>query len=91
MPRDRMMDMMMARDGRRMRRYSMRRDRGMDYGHYGHTGVRMGEYYPMDGNYPNSQYTDERSRRDYESGRQSDMGYDYADMYGGHSGGEDYI
>ncbi len=73
-----MMDMMMARDGRRMRRYS-RRDRGMGYGHYG---VRGGEHYPMDGNYPNSQYADERSGRGYESSRQSDMGYDYADMRG---------
>ena len=71
-----MMDMMMARDGRRMRRM---RDRGMNYGHYG---VRGGEHYPMDGNYSNSQYADERSGRGSESGRQSDMGYDYADMRG---------
>lgn len=71
-----MMDMMMARDGRRMRRM---RDRGMGYGHYG---VRGGEHYPMDGNYPNSQYADERSGRGSESSRQSDMGYDYADMRG---------
>ena len=71
-----MMDMMMARDGRRMRRM---RDRGMGYGHYG---VRGGEHYPMDGNYPNSQYSDERSGRGSESSRQSDMGYGYADMRG---------
>lgn len=76
MPRNRMMDMMMARDGLRMRRM---RDRGMGYGHYG---VRGGEHYPMDGNYPNSQYADERSGRGSESSRQSDMGYDYADMRG---------
>lgn len=74
MPRNTMMDMMMARDGRRMRRM---RDRGMGYGHYG---VRGGEHYPMDGNYPNSQYADERSGRGSESSRQSDMGYNYADM-----------
>ena len=73
-----MMDMLMARDGRRMRRM---RDRGMGYGHYGeHYGVRSGEHYPMDGNYSNSQYSDERSGRGYESGRQSDMGYDNVDM-----------
>ena len=84
MPRNRMMDMMM-RDGRRMRRYS-RRDRGMNYGYNGNTGVRMGERYPMDGNYSNSQYNDERSRRDYESGRQYDMGYDYPRMNDGHYG-----
>ena len=73
-----MMDMIMARDGRRMRRM---RDRGMGYGHYGeHYGVRSGEHYPMDGNYSNSQYSDERSGRGYESGRQSDMGYDNVDM-----------
>lgn len=76
MPRNRMMDMLMARDGRRMRRM---RDRGMGYGYYG---VRGGEHYPMDGNYPNSQYADERSGRGSESSRQSDMGYDYADMRG---------
>lgn len=78
MPRRRMMDMLMRRDGRRMRRIG--RDRGMHYGE--HYGVRNGEHYPMDGNYPNSQYADERMRRDYESGRQSDMGYDNADMRG---------
>lgn len=76
MPRNTMMDMMMARDGRRMRRM---RDRGMGYGHYG---VRGGEHYPMDGNYPNSQYADERSGRGSESSRQSDMGYGYGDMMG---------
>lgn len=101
MPRNRMMDMMMMRDGRnpygsrggyitsrdprRMRR-DRRRDRGMyDGGHYG---VPSGEHYPMDGNYSNSQYNDERSRRDYESGRQYDMGYDYPRMNDGHYGSE---
>jgi hypothetical protein len=74
MPRNTMMDMLMARDGRRMRRM---RDRGMGYGHYG---VRGGEHYPMDNNYPNSQYADERSGRGSESSRQSDMGYDDIDM-----------
>ena len=87
MPRNRMMDMMMSRDSRRMSRYSQR-DRGMNYGYNGHTGVRMGERYPMDGNYSNSQYNDERSRRDYESGRQYDMGYDYPRMNDGHYGAE---
>lgn len=87
MPRNVMMDMMMARDGRRMRRYS-RRDRGMSYGYNGHTGVRMGERYPMDGNYSNSQYQNSRGRRDYESGRQSDMGYNYPRMNDGHYGQE---
>lgn len=101
MPRNRMMDMMMMRDGRnpygsaggyitsrdprRMRR-DRRRDRGMyDGGHYG---VPSGEHYPIDGNYSNSQYNDERSRRDYESGRQYDMGYDYPRMNDGHYGSE---
>lgn len=101
MPRNRMMDMMMMRDGRnpygsaggyitsrdprRMRR-DRRRDRGMyDDGHYG---VPTGERYPMDGNYSNSQYNDERGRRDYESGRQYDMGYDYPRMNDGHYGSE---
>lgn len=78
MPRNMMMDMLMSRDGRRMRRM---RDRGMAYGHYGeHYGVRGGEHYPMDGNYSHSQYSDERSGRGYESGRQSDMGYNNVDM-----------
>lgn len=101
MPRNRMMDMMMMRDGRnpygsaggyitsrdprRMRR-DRRRDRGMyDGGHYG---VPSGEHYSMDGNYSNSQYNDERGRRDYESGRQYDMGYDYPRMNDGHYGSE---
>lgn len=101
MPRNRMMDMMMMRDGRnpygsaggyitsrdprRMRR-DRRRDRGMyDGGHYG---VPSGEHYPMDGNYSNPQYNDERGRRDYESGRQYDMGYDYPRMNDGHYGSE---
>lgn len=87
MTRNRMMDMMMMRDGRRMRRYS-RRDRGMNYGYNGHTGVRMGERYPMDGNYSNSQYQDERASRGYQSGRQYDMGYDYPRMNDGHYGSE---
>ena len=33
-------------------------------------------------------YNDERSRRDYESGRQYDMGYDYPRMNDGHYGSE---
>ena len=72
-----------ARSRRMMR--MMRKDRGMDYGHYG---VRGGKYYPMDGNYTHSQYQDERSRRNYESGRQPDMGYDYPRMNDGHYGAE---
>lgn len=69
MPRNsRLMDYLARRD--------MARGRGRrDYGYYG---VRGGERYPMDGNYPHTEYADERGRRDYESGRQSDMGYDYA-------------
>ena len=55
----------------------IRMDRGADYGHYG---VRGGEHYPMGGNYPHSEYSDERGRRDYESMGQSDMGYDSIDM-----------
>ena len=70
--RDRLMDYLARRD--------MARGRGRrDYGYYG---VRGGERYPMDGNYTHSEYADERGRRDYESGRQSDMGYDYGDMRG---------
>ena len=80
MSRNIMMDMMMARDGRRMRRYT-RRDRGMDYGHYR---VRGNEHYPMDGNYTHPQYADERNSRGYESNRQSDMGYNYPRMNDGH-------
>ena len=72
-----------ARSRRMMR--MMRKDRGMDYGHYG---VRGGKHYPMDGNYTHSQYQDERGRRDYESGRQPDMGYDYPRMNDGHYGAE---
>lgn len=71
--------MMMTR-GRYPRRMMGMRDRGMYDGE--HYGVRGGERYPMDGNYPHSEYADERGRRDYELGRQSDMGYDYADMRG---------
>ena len=72
--RSRLMDYLARRD---MRSSSPRRMRmgDMNYGHYG---VRGGEHYPMDSNYPHSQYTDERSRRDYESMGQYDMGYDYA-------------
>lgn len=70
--RDRLMDYLARRD--------MARGRGRrDYGYYG---VRNGEHYPMDVNYPNSQYSDEMGRRYYESNRQSDMGYDYGDMRG---------
>ena len=72
MPRRRMMDYLMS--GRRMRRM---RDKGMDYGHYG---IRGGEHYTMGGNYPHTQHTDEKSRRDYESSRQYDMAYNDVDM-----------
>lgn len=80
MPRRRMMDMMM-RDSRRIRRM---RDRGMRYEYdMRNSGVRGSEYGSMDGNYSNSQYSDSRGRRDYESGRQSDMALgDYGDMRG---------
>ena len=92
MPRNRMMDYMMmdsARGGRRMGRRMGRRDRGQHYRgedyargrDYGYD-YRMdnGEYGSMDGNYQYSQQDSARGRRDYESGRQYDMGYDYADM-----------
>lgn len=92
MPRNRMMDYMMmdsARGGRRMGRRMGRRDRGQHYRgedyargrDYGYD-YRMdnGEYGSMDGNYQYSQQDGARGRRDYESGRQYDMGYDYADM-----------
>ena len=88
MPRRRMMDYNMM-DGRnsydsRSRRMRRMRDRGMDYGHYS---IRGGEHYPMQGNYPHPQYNDERSRRDYESNRQSNMGHsDYVDMRDMHYG-----
>ena len=72
MPRRRMMDYNMG--SRRMRRM---RDRGMDYGHYG---IRSGEHYPMESDYQHSQYNDERSRRDYESSRQSHMDYGHSPM-----------
>jgi hypothetical protein len=65
------------RDSRRGRR-DMGMRRGMNYGE--HYRVRGGEHYPMDGNYPYSQYADERSGRNAEPSRQSDMGYDYGDM-----------
>lgn len=80
MPRRRMMDMRNpygSRGGYVTSRRS-RRDRGMDYGE--HYGVHGGEHHPMDGNYPHTQYQTERFGRDYESNRQPDMGYDYADM-----------
>lgn len=72
-----------ARGRRRMR--MMRRDRGMDYGY---NRVHMGEHYPMDGNYTHSQYPDERAGRNYQSGRQLDMGYDYPRMNDGHYSSE---
>lgn len=79
MPRKRIMDMMM-RNGRMNRRMM---DRGMHYGYdMDSSRVRGNERYPMDGNYPHSQYADERGRRDYESSRQYDMGNEYADMRG---------
>ena len=93
MPRNRMMDYMMmdhARGGRRMSRRGGRgRDRGPNYRgedyergrDYGYD-YRMdnSQYGSNDGNYPYMQQDYARGRRDYESGRQSDMGYDYADM-----------
>lgn len=87
MPRRRMMDYNMMEDGRNpygsrggyvsSRRMRRMRDRGMDYGHYG---IRGGEHYSMESDYPHSQYNDERSRRDYESSRQSHMDYGHSPM-----------
>ena len=89
----RLMDYMMRGDhrgdygdmrrGRRTSRRGMRYDRG-----YSNSDYR--QYAPMDGNYPYSQPHDERGSRDYESGRQHDMGYDYPMMRDGHynKGGE---
>ena len=87
MPRRRMMDYNMMEDGRNpygsrggyvsSRRMRRMRDRGMDYGHYG---IRGGEHYSMESDYPHSQYNDERNRRDYESSRQSHMDYGHSPM-----------
>lgn len=94
MPRGRMTDMLMhrypygypmdfARGGRRMgRRGSRGRDRAMgeDYARREYLGSNSGQYDSARGDYAYSQQDMARGRRDYESGRQSDMGYDYADM-----------
>lgn len=66
-----------SRRGRRDRAMG----RGADYA-YDRRDYRGGdyEYDSMRGDRAYSQYQDERSRRDYESGGQYDMGYDYGDM-----------
>ena len=94
MPRNRMMDMLMMRDGRnsygseggyvssrRARRMGRRGDRGMDYG-YDRGDYRGGdmEYGSRGSDRAYSEQDNARGRRDYESGRQSDMGYDDIDM-----------
>lgn len=94
-----MMDMLMMRDGRnpygseggyvssrRMRRMGRRGDRGMDYG-YDRGDYRGGdmEYGSRGSDRAYSEQDNARGRRDYESGRQSDMGYGYGDMRGGRS------
>lgn len=99
MSRNRMIDMLMMRDGRNPysslngymrdgRRMRRRGDRGMDYGYnmeYRNSDNR--QYGSMDGNYPYSQQYNARGRRDYESGRQYDMaGRNYGDMRGGRDG-----
>ena len=81
MPR-KMMDYRMMRDSRRSRRMRDRAmRRGMDYADYrrDYRGGDM-EYDSRRGDYAYNEQDNARSRRDYESGRQSDMGYDYADM-----------
>lgn len=94
MPRGRMTDMLMhrypygypmdfARGGRRMgRRGGRGRDRAMgeDYARREYLGSNTGKYDSMGSDYTYSQQDMARGRRDYESGRQYDMGYDYADM-----------
>ena len=74
-----------ARMGRRMRR-GRRGDRGMHYG-YGrdYRGGDM-EYDSRQGDMAYSEQDYERGRRNYESGRQSDMAYDYPRMRDGHYG-----
>ncbi len=76
-----------ARMGRRMRR-GRRGDRGM---HYGYGRDYRGGDYEYDSTRNDMAYSEQdyaRGRRDYESGRQSDMGYDYPRMRDGHYGSE---
>lgn len=93
MTRNRMIDMLMIRDGRNPygsrggyvidgRRMRRMRDRGMDYGYdMGHRDIDNRQYGSMDSNYQYSQQDNARGRRDYESSRQYDMaGRDYGDM-----------
>lgn len=96
MPRGRITDMLMhrypygypmdfARGGRRMgRRGGRGRDmnmgEGYDMARRDYRGSNSGQYDSARGDYAYSQQDMARGRRDYESGRQSDMGYDYADM-----------
>lgn len=70
-----------SRDPRRSRRARRMKDRGMDYGYDGR-GYRGGdmEYDSMRGDREYSQSQNQRSRRDYESMGQYDMGYDDIDM-----------
>lgn len=98
MPRNRIMDYMMMRDGRNpygsrggyvvSSRRMRRRDRGMDYG-YDRRDYRGGdvEYGSRDGNYPYMQQDNARGRRDYEPMGQYDMARrDYGDMRDMHYG-----
>lgn len=94
MPRGRMMDMLIhrypygypmdfARGGRRIgRRGGRGRDRAMgeDYARREYLGSNTGEYDSMVSDYAYPQQDMARGRRGYESGRQYDMGYDYADV-----------
>ena len=76
-----------ARMGRRMRR-GRRGDRGM---HYGYGRDYRGGDYEYDSARNDMAYSEQdyaRGRRDYESNRQSDMGYDYPRMRDGHYGSE---
>ena len=106
MPRGRMTDMFMhrrpygypmdfARGGRRMGRMSGRgRDRGMgenDYARREYLGSNSGQYDSMAGDYTYSQQDMARNRRDYESGRQYDMGYGYGDGHYPMSEGKTYF
>lgn len=76
-----------ARMGRRMRR-GRRGDRGMHYG-YGRD-YRGGDYEYDSERYDRTYSGQENARggRDYESGRQSDMAYDYPRMRDEHYGSE---
>lgn len=78
MPRYRMMDRRMSRDGRGMRRMH---DRGMNYA-YDRGDYRGGDY-EYDSRRGDRAYSEQdmaRGRRDYESMGQHDMGYDDIDM-----------